>query len=137
MKKKSRIPTDQKKDEIIFYLRHSNLRVPLDGGCLGLAEGLEVGDVVVHVLDGEGKDLDAHSAHVGCRDLSDQAGELVPVLVDLLHSEGAQDGPQVTLQGLQDGGLDLVLLLAEELLRGRVKQLGILHYFDLKGFSSL
>ena len=40
-------------DEIIFYLRYSNLRVPLDGSCLGLAEGLKVGDVVVDVLDGK------------------------------------------------------------------------------------
>ena len=71
MKKKSRRPTDEKKDEITFYLRHSNLRIPLDGGCLGLAEGLEVGDVVVHVLDGEGKDLDAHPPHVHPGNLPD------------------------------------------------------------------
>ena len=121
--------------DYVFYLRHSDLRIPLDSGRLGLAEWLEVSDVVVDVLDGEGEDLDAHSAHVGGCDLPDEAGELVPVLVDLLHGEGAQDGPQVALQGLQDGRLDLVLLLAEELLGGRVQQLGILHNFDLKGFA--
>ena len=120
---------------MIFYLRHSDLCVSLDGGGLSLAEGLEVSHVVIHVLYGEGEDLNSHSTHVGGRDLPDQACELVPVLVDLLHGEGAQDGPQVALQGLQDCRLDLVLLLAEELLGGRVEQLGIFHYFDLKIFT--
>ena len=41
-------------------------------------------------------------------------------------------GPKVSLQGLEDGGLDLVLLLAEELLRGRVQQVRVLHDFHLK-----
>ena len=38
----------------------------------------------------------------------------------------------MSLQGLEDGGLDLVLLLAEELLRGRVQQVRVLHDFHLE-----
>ena len=76
-------------DEIIFYLRYSNLRISLDGGCLGLAEGLKVGDVVVDVLDGEAEDLDAHAADVGGGDLADEGGKLVSVFVHLLDGEGA------------------------------------------------
>ena len=56
---------------------------------LRLTEGSEVGDVVVDVLDGEAEDLDAHAADVGGGDLADEGGELVPVLVDLLHGERA------------------------------------------------
>ena len=37
----------------------------------------------------------------------------------------------MALKGLEDGGLDLVLLLAEELLRGGVQQVGVLHDFNL------
>ena len=50
----------------------------------------------------------------------------------LLDSEGAEDGPEVALQRLQDGALDLVFLLAQELLRGRVQQLGVLHDLHLQ-----
>ena len=35
------------------------------------------------------------------------------------------------LQRLQHRGLDLVLLLAQELLGGRLKEVGVLHYLDL------
>ena len=41
----------------------------------------------------------------------------------------------MSLQGLKDGGLDLVLLLAEELLRGRVQQVGVLHDLHLYIYS--
>ena len=37
----------------------------------------------------------------------------------------------MTLEGLQYGGLDLVLLLAEELFGGGVQQVRILHNLDL------
>ena len=52
--------------------------------------------------------------------------------IDLLDGEGAKDGPEVALQSLQDGALDLVLLLAQELLGGRVQQLGVLHDLHLQ-----
>ena len=82
-------------------------------------------------LNSEGEDLDTHPANIRSGHLPDQRGELVPVLVDLLHGEGAEDGPEVALQCLQDGTLDLVLLLAQELLGGGVEQLGVLHDLDL------
>ena len=69
------------------HLSHADLCVPLDGGGLRLAEGLEVGHVVVHVLDGEAQDLDAHPPHVGGGHLPHQRGKLVPVLVHL-HTRG-------------------------------------------------
>ena len=82
-------------------------------------------------LNGEGENLDTHPSNVRCRHLSHQRGELVPVLVHLLHGQGPEDGPEVTLECLEDGALDLVLLLAKELLGGCVQQLGVLHDFHL------
>ena len=52
--------------------------------------------------------------------------------IDLLDSEGAKDGPEVALQRLQDCAFDLVLLLAQELLGGRVQQLRVLHDLHLQ-----
>ena len=41
----------------------------------------------------------------------------------------------MTLEGLQYGGLDLVLLLAEELFGGGVQQVRILHNLDLNKYE--
>lgn len=38
-------------------------------------------------LDGKAEDLDAHPAHVWSRHLPHKFSELVPVLIDLLHSQ--------------------------------------------------
>ena len=43
----------------------------------------------------------------------------------------------MTLEGLQHGGLDLVLLLAEELFGGGVQQVFILHNLDLYEYPDL
>ncbi len=42
-----------------------------------------------------------------------------------------KNGTEVTLECLQDSALDLVLLLAQELFRRRLKQIRVLHNFDL------
>ena len=42
-----------------------------------------------------------------------------------------ENGSEVTLEGLENSALDLVLLLAEELLGGRLQQVGVLHDLDL------
>lgn len=61
----------------------------------------------------------------------DKVSEHVPVLVDLLYRQGTQDGPQVTLEGLEDGLCDLILLLAEKLLCRDLQELVLLHDLDL------
>ena len=73
----------------LVYLSYSDLCISLNCSCLSLAKRLEVGNIVVDVLDGEAEDLDAHAADVGRGDLADEGGELVAVLVHLLHREGA------------------------------------------------
>ena len=51
------------------------------------SQGREVVHLVEHILDGEGKDLDAHPPHIHPGNLPDQGGELVPVAVNLLDSQ--------------------------------------------------
>jgi hypothetical protein len=49
----------------------------------------EIGNIIVDIFDGEGEDLDTHSADVRGRNLADQGGELVPIFVDLLDGQCA------------------------------------------------
>merc|ERR1719322_1360296 len=116
---------------ISISLSHSNLSVSLHCGSLRFSKGGEIVDIVVDVLDGEGQDLDAHLAHVGLGDVPDQVGELVPVLVDLLHSQSTQDSSQVTLQSLENCLHYFILLLAQELLSSNTKKFVIFHDLHL------
>lgn len=74
---------------IAVGLRDSNIGVPLDDRRLRLAETGEVLHVIVHVLDGERQDLDAHAAHVRSRHLAHQTRELVSVLVYLFYCKSS------------------------------------------------
>ena len=57
-----------------------------------LTEWSQVCDVVIDIFDGEGQDLDAHTADVRSSDLSHEGGELVTVLVNLLHGQCTWNG---------------------------------------------
>ena len=54
-----------------------------------LTQRSQICDVVVDILDGEWKNFDAHPAHIGGRNLTNEAGELVSVLIDLLDGQCA------------------------------------------------
>lgn len=83
-----------------FSLCHANVSISLHHGSLRLAQGAQIVHFVIHVLDGEAEDLNAHAANVrGCH-LPHQLGKLVPVLINLLHCQGTEDGAQMSLQGL-------------------------------------
>ena len=59
---------------------------------MAVTERGQVCDVVVDIFDGEGQDLDAHPADVGCCHLADERRELVSVLVNLLNGQRAWNG---------------------------------------------
>lgn len=64
-------------------LRDADVRVPLDHRRLRLPQAGQVLHVIVHVLDRERQDLDAHPPDVGRRHLANQTRELISVLVHL------------------------------------------------------
>mmetsp|Transcript_19244 Transcript_19244/g.48163 ORF Transcript_19244/g.48163 Transcript_19244/m.48163 type:complete len:350 (+) Transcript_19244:1051-2100(+) len=94
------------------------LCLALDFFDLSDAEGVQVALVVGEGRDGVGDDLEAHKSDVLRGELSDLVGEGCALAVDLLDGEGAQDGALVALHGALDGGLDLGLGGAEEVLGG-------------------
>ena len=64
----------------LVYLSYSDLCISLNCSCLSLAKRLEVGNIVVDVLDGEGKDLDAHPSYIRGSDLHNLHPSKVKVL---------------------------------------------------------
>lgn len=77
---------------VTVRLGHTRISISLHGGRLRLAQRLQVLHVIVHVLDGEGQDLDAHPTHVRCCHFSDQRGKLVAIFVHLFDCKRSCKG---------------------------------------------
>ena len=108
----------------------ADLRVAPDLSGPRAAQRLEVSLLVLDVPEREADDLEAHVRHVGAGHLPHPLGEGLPVLVDLLHRQGAEHGALVPLEGLKRDLCDLIGALPEELLRrgpDRVLAAGNLH----------
>lgn len=68
---------------VTVRLSHTGVRIALNAGGLRFAQRLQVLHIIVHVLDCEGEDLDAHTAHIRSCHFSDQSCELVAIFVHL------------------------------------------------------
>ena len=95
----------------------ADLRVAPDLSGPRAAQRLEVPLLVLDVPEREADDLEAHVRHVGAGHLPHPLGEGLPVLVDLLHRQGAEHGALVPLEGLKRDLCDLIGAFPEELLR--------------------
>ena len=95
-----------------------DLRVAFDLGDARLAQRIEVALAVLDVADGEADDAQAHVRHVARRHFLHLLGEGVAVLVNVLHRHRAQDRAQMAFQRLHGDVLDVLGVLAQELLGG-------------------
>ena len=114
-------------------LRHP--RVALAAGGLLLADQLHVARLVANRLDRERVDLEAGRGEVTLRRFLDGLLELLPVQVQLLDRERADDRPEGALQDVLDDRIDLVLRCLEEPLGGVPDRLVV--GTDLEGGDAL
>ncbi len=93
---------------VALRLRLADDGVALDLGRALLAERVEVAHLVADLLDRQDVDVDAHLLQIDGRLVGHLLGERLPVGVDLLDGERAEDRAQVAFERLEDHALDLV-----------------------------